>query len=208
MNARGVRPHPISGGPSRRSAGTAPSSSAAPYHNAFTCVYVATLGLLLNGIGAGLQPGTMGSLVQVSAVLFVQATHAAWIFYMKPSVDRIMNTLVGTQFLLEACQTALLLLVNLYPPKPLLEAISLALAIASVLAPVTQRFYDAVVVQLIKRFYQGGFKPKAAFFAMLGLLVFIPSVVFKFLGIETRGMDKFIEHGGETYVAVCPVSAD
>lgn len=152
---------------------------------------------VLNGLGAALQPGSSAAIAQISTVLAVQAMHSIWVFTAKPSVDRIMNVLVGTQFALEACQTAMILLVIYYPPAPVLQATSLVLALLSVLAPILQRFYDAIVVQLVKLYAQGGFNPKAAFFAMIGFLVFIPSMIFKLLGIQTEGKDALARNAGD-----------
>jgi hypothetical protein len=163
----------------------------------FTILGVQTLVGVANGIGSTLEPGSNAAVAQISLVLALQAVHSIWVFVSKPSVDRIMNMLVGTQFALEACQTAMLLLVVYYPPAPILQTSSLILALASVAAPVLQRFYDAVIVQLVKIFVQGGFNPKAAFFAMLGLLVFLPSMIFKILGIDTGGKDGLAKNAGD-----------
>ena len=75
----------------------------------------------------------------------------------------------------------------------MLQALSIVLALLSVLAPILQRFYDAVIVQLIK-ICKGGFDKKAAFFAMVALLVVIPLMVMKLLGLQTAGADKLAQH--------------
>jgi hypothetical protein len=162
---------------------------------------------MLNGIGSRLEPGSSIAIVQIGAVLALQALHSLWVFRTTPSVDRIMNVVVGIQFLLEACQTCLLLLTVFYPPAPVLQSVSLVVAIASVLTPIIQRFYDAVIVQLFKA-CKGGFDLRAACFAMLGFLVFIPSMIVKVLGIDTQGADKLAKHAGDDINKLAAKSAN
>ena len=84
---------------------------------------------------------------------------------LTPKSDPSVCRLVGSQFMLEALQSSLLLLVTFHPSASILQTLSLLLALLSVLAPIIQRFYDAIIVQCIK-LYKGGFNRKAAFFAL------------------------------------------
>ena len=164
-----------------RSGGMTPFALSFEYSILSTGILVAAL----NGLGPNLKPGSGAAVAQMSVVLGLQLGHSIWVYSMKLSVDRIMNVLVGTQFLLEAFQTGLLIITTFDPPAPVLVALSILCATLSVIAPILQRFYDAIIVQLFKIYLQGGFNMKAAFFAMLGLLVFIPGMIVKFLGMES-----------------------
>lgn len=62
---------------------------------------------VLNSIGKSLEPGSKAAIAQISVVLSVQAAHSLWVLVTKPSMDRIVNSLVGIQFLLEALQASL-----------------------------------------------------------------------------------------------------
>ena len=56
--------------------------------------------------------GSLGSVVQISAVLAVQLAVVVYIVRCAPSADRVMNILIFCQFSLEATGTATLLLYN------------------------------------------------------------------------------------------------
>ena len=83
-----------------------------------------------------------------------------------PSNDRLMTLLVGSQFALEGLTTSYLLVQSILPdvvPSATAQPMALILALLSMLAPIVQRLYDAVVVQLCKlRRKDGGFTVKGA----------------------------------------------
>ena len=140
---------------------------------------------ILSGMGSIFAPGSDGALAQLVAVMSVQILLALYGALVRPSADRVMNLLIATQFALEAMGSAFLLVQLLRPGQPLFGSAhrdSLAAFLASVLAllaPVVQRFYDAVIVQLSKVMRQDGFSWKGFFFSMLGFVVFLPGMLIK-----------------------------
>ena len=143
-----------------------------------------------------ITPGSTGALIQMSAVLAVQIFVVAYVALYKPSADRIMTLLVGTQFALEAGQTGLLLASNVWD-LPNLQLVSLALSICSVLTPVFHRGYEVFVVTFIQLWHDGKCTPKAALFALVGLIVLIPSTILRVMGVESNGDDRITTHGSD-----------
>ena len=52
------------------------------------------------------------------------------------------------------------------------------------IAPVMQRFYDAVIVQMSKVMRKDGFTWKGFFFSMIGFIVFLPTMIIRLSGCE------------------------
>lgn len=150
------------------------------------------------GICLSLEQGVHTTTVQLTCVLCVQSSIAVYAWFCRPSADRVMNLLVGTQFALEASMTALLLAETLVPELTFdAGLIAFLLALVAMLAPVVQRFYDAVIVQISKITRREGFTYKGAFFACLGLVVFLPTMVARFMGLDLGLGGKVTEGAGD-----------
>lgn len=147
----------------------------------------------LSGIRLIFEPGSDGALAQMFAIITVQVCVATYVFCAKPSADRVMNLLVGTQFALEACSTAIVLAAASSGSSGDAKEIAFFLAIASLTAPVFQRFYDAIIVQISRAVRNDGFSWKGAFFSFLGMIVFIPTMVLNLLGLGMGWTGKLVE---------------
>ena len=149
----------------------------------------------ISAFGTGVVPGTTAAHLVLCAVLFVQLAVVFYVCRWWPSADRVMNVLVGTQFALEAAST--LLMLNSSLGYGSLSHASLVLAILSMIAPITQRFYDAFIVQASKIMRKDGFTWKGAFFAFLGFIVFLPTTVARLAGLNTGYEGKLIDAGSD-----------
>ena len=122
--------------------------------------------------------------MSVCSILGVQVSVVLYAWLCKPSADRIMNLLIMSQFSFEAMSTALLLwgaLQSEPSDSEELQSLSFVLGVLSLVAPVAQSFYDAVIVNIFKRL-KGGFTWKGFFFSMMGLIVMIPTTVMRLVG--------------------------
>ena len=149
----------------------------------------------ISAFGAGVVPGSREAHQVLSAVLIVQLAVVFYVCHWWPSADRVMNLLVGTQFALEAASTSLML--NSSLGNGSFPRAGLVLAILSMLAPITQRFYDAFIVQASKIMRKDGFTWKGAFFAFLGFIVFLPTTVARLMGINVGYSGKLVDAGGD-----------
>jgi len=71
------------------------------------------------------------------------------------------------------------------------------LALAAMIAPVLQRFYDAVVVLISKIVRSDGFTWKGTCFALGGLIVFLPTMIANLLGADLGFEGKLGEGAGD-----------
>ena len=149
------------------------------------------------GICATVRPGDGDATLQLAQILTIQCVVAFYTFFVRPSADRVMNLLVGTQFTLEAIMSVLLLIAEKNDNVSNSRLMAFWLALSAMLAPVAQRFYDAVIVQYSKWVRKNGFSWKGAFFAFIGLLVFIPSMVARLLGCETGYQGSLSKAAGD-----------
>ncbi len=166
--------------------------------------YLALTGQMLVGVLCGLdallEPGSDVARAQLWTVALVQLTLGTFILKKSPSADRLMSILVGTQFILEGIMTLFLIVQEFYGYS---AHSAFACALASVLAPVVQRIYDATIVQVSKIVRKEGFTWKGACFACVGCIVFLPSVVAKFAGLNPdedanlKTSLKFVEGAGD-----------
>lgn len=126
--------------------------------------------------------------MQLSAVFGVQLAVVLYVTLCSPSADRVMNLLIITQFSMEATGTAAFLYASQWPERSPADAADIAFAtgVAAMIAPVAQRFYDAVVVQLYKACGKG-FTWKGFFFSLIGLLVFIPTMIMRLGNLDCCG---------------------
>jgi len=148
----------------------------------------------LGGLRFLFEPGSNGASAQLFAIVAVQISVAIYVFCAKPSADRLMNLLVGTQFSLEACSTAFVLVAASSSGScSNTKQFAFFLAVASLVAPVFQRFYDAIVVQIFRAVWSDGFTWKGAFFAFVGMIVFIPTMVLNLLGLGMGWTGKLVE---------------
>jgi len=60
-------------------------------------------------------------------------------------------------------------------------------SVLALIAPVLQRFYDAVIVQLWKVWSKDGFSWKGCLFSTMGLIVFLPTMVLRLLKLDCCG---------------------
>lgn len=139
----------------------------------------------LNGSRRGVLPGSDADVAHVIAILCVQGAVVFYVVLFRPSADRVMNLLIMSQFSLEATGTALLLTQALRPDLIDAQASSVrfVVSVLAMVAPVLQRFYDAVIVQAFK-LQRGGFTFKGAFFSMIGFIVFVPTMVLRLTACE------------------------
>ena len=154
--------------------------------------------IAIAAICASTTPNTSTEQVvnQLLSVLAIQVSMVAYAFGMRPSADRVMNLLVGTQFCAEACMTCLLLAVAHDSEGSMdTKSIALLVALASMLAPVVQRFYDAFIVQISKAVRKQGFTWKGAVFALFGLIVFLPLMVSSSHGLQHWGERQAVAAG-------------
>ena len=135
----------------------------------------------LNGAGGVLVPGSNAATAQIIAVLCVQLTVSLYVAILSPSADRVMNILIGSQFALEASGTGIILARTLRPELITADAQAVAFIVAllAMIAPVLQRFYDAIIVQLSKVMRKDGFTWKGFIFSMVGLIVYLPTMVIR-----------------------------
>lgn len=146
----------------------------------------------ISALGGLFLPSSRNANAQLATIACIQAAVSAYVLCLRPSADRVMNLLVGTQFLLEACATTVTFIASLgYGSAP--YNMSFALALCSLIAPVLQRFYDAFVVHTSKALRKEGFSWKGAFFGFLGLVVFLPTLVLNLLGLNLGWSAKISE---------------
>ena len=160
---------------------------------------------ILLGIGTAIPAGTSAANVQLGLVMGVQYGYACWVHIVKPSSDRIDSLEIGTQFTIEGTQTLALYLQRFFTDDPSVTAALRQFAFFSALAalflPVVVAFYDAVVVQisLLCRKSRGEeFSWKSACFALIALLLTIPSIISRFAGVDASlgsGIDAMVEGG-------------
>ena len=156
---------------------------------------------LVNGIGAGLQltPGTTAAAIQMSAVLSVQACTALVISLTKSAADPLQGMAVAVQFSLEGCQTMMLLL-HALSPTPRLERASMLFALGALFVPIILQGYDTFIQ--LSRVGAEGFSFKRLLIFITSLLLMIPRLVMRLLGIQVAehsaldGVDEIAEHAG------------
>ena len=97
-----------------------------------------------------------------------------------------MNILIICQFSFESVGAALTLTntlgVTLFGGDQ--NVIYLIVTVLAMIAPVMQRFYDAVIVQMSKVMRKDGFTWKGFFFSMIGFIVFLPTMIIRLSGCE------------------------
>ena len=159
---------------------------------------------IVSALCADLVPGSAPATALMVGVSLIQFGVAGCILTTSPSADRLMSLLVGVQFLIEGLVTWHLLIVALRPEWADLEGVkanALALALLALLAPVLQRLYDATIVQISKIVRKNGFSLKAAAFAFVGFVVFLPTIIAKWTGLDSKGDSatnlKFVEGAGD-----------
>ena len=132
---------------------------------------------VLGGLKSVLIPGSKAAIAQMGAVLAVQILVVVYASLVKPSADRIMNLLIMTQFSLEAVGTSMLMAWTLRPDLATTDSQTRAflISVLAMIAPIVQRFYDAVIVNSFKA-VNGGFTWKGLFFSTIGLVVFFPTM--------------------------------
>lgn len=152
----------------------------------------------ITGICIHFEPGSNEANMELFCVLGVQLFVTVYAWWLRPSADRVMNVLVGTQFALEASMTVLLLAETLIVELTFDAKLSaFLLALAAMLAPVVQRFYDAFIVQCSKATRREGFTYQGACFSLLGLVVFLPGMVARLIGLEMAFEGKVAEAAGD-----------
>ena len=153
----------------------------------------------LNGLGAGLRPaaGSTGAMAQMLAVLAVQALASLWVSCTRPTADRCIAMVIGTQFALEGTQTALLLIYTFLMPRPALEAASFAVALSALCTPIALLAYDATIFQ-VAACLREGCSWKSVCSAALNVAWYLPRMVLLLLGIQVDyGADAVAEHAGD-----------
>ena len=109
-----------------------------------------------------------------------------YVWAFAPSADRVMNILIICQFSFESVGAALTLTntlgVTLFGGDQ--NVIYLIVTVLAMIAPVMQRFYDAVIVQMSKVMRKDGFTWKGFFFSMIGFIVFLPTMIIRLSGCE------------------------
>ena len=142
----------------------------------------------ISGISGAFEAG--GGVVALAMCCTVQLSIGLGILRRSPSADRLMSLLLGMQFTLEGSATLLVLHNTLYPTSAhtaAAERATVYLALMSLFGPVLSRIYDALIVQISKAVRSDGFTCKAACFACIGVVVFLPTVVAQLLGIDLLG---------------------
>jgi len=151
----------------------------------------ATIGQLmiavLNGIGPRLIVGSSLATVQLSCVLSVQWGTAIYIFLACPSVDRVDALVMSLQLGTEGGMTFMLILGTLDLPLEArlhCQTIAFILSLIALALPIVEKLYDAVIVQLSKIFRKDEFTWAGCCFAMIGLILSLPSMIAVVFGVS------------------------
>ena len=148
----------------------------------------------LNGLGPNLEPDSTDALFQSVTVMAIQICACLYVFILKPSADRIDNTLTGTQFLLEGGQTASLLYAtalrrsNGFESSTHFQTLGFLLGISALFVPIVEKVYDALVTQ-ISACCRREFDPLGAFYASLSLALALPGLFMQQLGVANGTVD-------------------
>ena len=139
----------------------------------------------LVGLTASSPKGSAATCALLAVICAFQLLASGYVLALHPSSDRLMSLLLGLQFLVEGVVTVMLLLLTLLPDH--LDAATgqtcvLVLALLSLFGPVLSRFYDAVIVQLSQYVRRDDFSLKSAFFAFVGVVVFLPTAIAQLCG--------------------------
>ena len=181
-----------------RSSGDSSSPSLPPW-------YLQSMIAAICSLGQGLHVGGNAAKVQMVVVASLQAVVGSYMLWRLPSADRLMSWLVGVQFLMEGAVTITLLASSFHSDADEaegLQRIAFVLSVVALLAPVLQRLYDAVIVQISKLVRADGFTVTGAVFAMIGFVVFLPTVLSRAFGVDTNDSSlqptlKLVEGAGD-----------
>ena len=170
--------------------------------------YILLLAQLLlaftQGLGAGISAGSASANAQISLVLTIQWGVMLYILLTVPSADRIENLASGSQFGIEGAVTLLLLV-----GAPSGKSYAFLLAMGALFLPIVQKVYDAVISQISFCLrHPENFSARACFFAGLSVLLSIPAVVARLLGVNLASSAAVGTELGDTIAAGTEHAAD
>jgi len=142
---------------------------------------------ILTGLAPVIPVGSHGAMLQMYAVLFVQWFSASYILFVQPSVDRFDGLIQCAQFSIEGTMTLMLILSTIdtnADSQLFYQSMAFYLALGAMGVPILEKVYDAVIVQLSKLLRKDEFTWQGCFFALIALLISLPSVIASLLGVD------------------------
>jgi len=142
---------------------------------------------VLYGLGPVLTAGSSWARAQAVAVLCCQCGAGMYVLGLGLSADRIENTVTGWQHVAEGLSTAVLAAEGS-------ASLAFRLALLAMFLPLIQKLYDAIIVQisLICR-NPDEFSWQSAMFALLALLLAIPSAVIALSGVKCDNLSNMAD---------------
>lgn len=148
---------------------------------------------LANGFGPSLKLGSPEAFAQMIVVITIQWGTASYIALLQPSVDRVDAIVMSVQFFCEGGMTLSLIMGSIegYDEdfKAGFQQTAFILSMVAMAAPIAEKFYDAVIVQVSKMMRKEDFSWANCVFAMLALVVLIPGIIAAALGVEMETGD-------------------
>ena len=129
-----------------------------------------------------------GAKAQVQIINLIQAFVFLYIWCLFPAHDRLDDLMLGSQWVLEALMTAILANQGEGESATQAQAAAFALSLLALAIPLFRKFYDGVIVSLIKARRKGPFNKRAAALAFLTFALALQSTIFSLLGIQSTGM--------------------
>ena len=145
---------------------------------------------IVSGIGPYVAPGGSAALAQVLSVALVKLLWVAVLGCFSPCTCGLTNTIVALQFTSEGVSTILVLVASgsvVATSSSLAERLRLAsffLLLLPVFAPIFQRLYDSIVVNIIVNCCRKQFSAMTAFTEAIKLLLAVPAFLANVFGMS------------------------
>ena len=142
---------------------------------------------VLSGVGPYLDEASWPATSQVGTITGIKLTWATILLCCRPCACNLTNDVVALQFMVEGSAGLALLIATINGDEQLLsnvQGITFYLQLSPVFLPALQKFYDGVVVNVIKHCVRNKFDWFVAVATALTFLFAIPALVLRVVGLS------------------------
>ena len=161
----------------------------------FFCIMAQLTVALLYAVGANIENGSDAAGVQLLCVLSVQWFTSLYIIGAQPSIDRIDALINSAQFGVEGGMTFCFCMLHFNGPDidpdlaGGLQGLAFALGLVAMMLPISEKVYDAFIVQISKIMRKDDFSWASCGFAMIAFLLQLPALIAGLVGLDLGSGD-------------------